>query len=61
MGGPCDRGGAYRVLVATSEGKTPREKPRHMWEDKIKMDFIIRKVEGASEFGNKALGCIKCE
>ena len=31
--------GAYRVLVEKPEGKRPLEKPRHRWEDNIKMDL----------------------
>jgi len=30
---------AYRVLVRKSEGKRPLGRPRHRWEDNIKMDF----------------------
>jgi hypothetical protein len=29
----------YRVLVGKPEGKRPLERPRHRWEDGIKMDF----------------------
>ena len=29
----------YRVLVGKPEGKTPLERPRHRWEDNIKMDL----------------------
>jgi hypothetical protein len=31
--------GAYRVLVGKSEGRRPLERPRHRWEDNIKMDL----------------------
>jgi hypothetical protein len=30
---------AYRVLVGKPEGRRPLEKPRHRWEDNIKMDL----------------------
>jgi hypothetical protein len=30
--------GAYRVLVGSSEGKRPLERPRRRWEVNIKMD-----------------------
>ena len=40
MGGACarigERRGLYRVLP---EGKCPLERPRHIWEDNIKMDL----------------------
>jgi hypothetical protein len=29
----------YRVLVGKSEGKRPPGRPRHRWEDEIKMDL----------------------
>jgi len=32
-----DRRGAYRVLVGKPEGKKPLGRPRHRWEDNIKM------------------------
>jgi len=32
-------GGVYRVLVGKPEGKRPLGRPRHRWEDNIKMDF----------------------
>jgi hypothetical protein len=32
------RRGAYRVLVGKPEGKKPLGKPRHKWENSIKMD-----------------------
>jgi hypothetical protein len=34
-----ERRGVYRVLVGKPEGKTPLGRPRHRWEDNIKMDF----------------------
>jgi hypothetical protein len=33
-----DRRGACRVLVGRPEGKRPRGRPRHRWEDNNKMD-----------------------
>jgi hypothetical protein len=34
-----ERRGLYRVLVGKPEGKTPLRRPRHRWEDTIKMDL----------------------
>jgi len=34
-----ERRGIYRVLVGKPEGKRPLERPRHRWEDNIKMDL----------------------
>jgi hypothetical protein len=34
-----ERKDVYRVLVGKSEGKRPLGKPRHRWQDNIKMDF----------------------
>ena len=31
--------GAYRVLVGKPKGKRPLGRPRHRWEDNIKMDI----------------------
>jgi hypothetical protein len=33
------RRGAYRVLVGKPEGKRPFGRPRHRWDDNIKMDL----------------------
>jgi len=33
-----ERRGAYRVLVEKPEGRRPLGRPRHRWEDNIKMD-----------------------
>jgi hypothetical protein len=30
---------AYRILVAKPEGKRPLGRPRHRWEDNIRMDL----------------------
>ena len=34
-----ERRDVYRVLVGKSEGKRPLGRPRHKWEDNIKMDI----------------------
>ena len=34
-----ERRGLYRVLVRKPEGKRPHGRPRHRWEDNIKMDL----------------------
>jgi hypothetical protein len=36
--------GVHRVLVGKPERKRPLGRPRHRWEDKIKMD--LQEVEG---------------
>jgi hypothetical protein len=33
------KSGIYRVLVKKPEGKRPLGRPRHRWEDNIKMDL----------------------
>jgi hypothetical protein len=30
---------AYRILIGNPEGKRPLGRPRHMWEDNIKMNL----------------------
>jgi len=32
-------GGTYKVLVGKPDGKRPLGRPRHRWEDSIKMDL----------------------
>ena len=34
-----ERRGVYRILVGKPEGKRPFGRPRHRWEDNIKMDL----------------------
>jgi len=34
-----ERRGVYKVLVGKPEGKRPLGRPRHRWEDNIKMDL----------------------
>jgi len=34
-----ERRGVYRVLVGKPEGKRPLGRPKHRWEDNIKMDL----------------------
>jgi hypothetical protein len=34
-----ERKGIYMVLVGKREGKRPLGRPRHRWEDNIKMDL----------------------
>jgi hypothetical protein len=31
---------AYRILVGKPEGKRSLERPRHKWDDNIKMDLV---------------------
>jgi hypothetical protein len=35
-----DKSKAYRLLVEKPEGKRPLGKPRHRWEDNIRMDHL---------------------
>jgi hypothetical protein len=43
MGGACSMYGegraVYRVLVGKPEGKRPLGRPRHKWEDNIRMEL----------------------
>jgi len=42
MDGACSmygtRRGVYRILVGITEGKRPLGRPRHRWENNIKLD-----------------------
>jgi hypothetical protein len=40
--------GAYRVLVGRPESKRPLGRPRHRWEDNIKMDLGEIGIDGAN-------------
>jgi hypothetical protein len=40
--------GAYRVWVGQPEGKRPVGRPRHRWEDNIKMDLGEIGIDGAN-------------
>ena len=37
---------AYRVLVGKPEGKRPLGRPRHRWEDHLKMDLKEMELDG---------------
>jgi hypothetical protein len=39
--------GVYRVLVGRLEGKRPLGKPRHRWEENIKMDLREIGIDGS--------------
>jgi hypothetical protein len=39
--------GVYRVLVGKPEGKRPLGRPRHRWEDNIKIDLREIGIDGA--------------
>jgi hypothetical protein len=40
--------GVYTILVGRPEGKRPLGRPRHRWEDNIKMDFREIGIDGAN-------------
>jgi len=40
--------GVHRVLVGKPEGKRPLQRPRHRWEDNIKMD--LQEVGGCGDW-----------
>jgi hypothetical protein len=40
--------GVYRVLVGRPEGKRPLGRPRHRWENNIKMDPREIRIDGAN-------------
>jgi hypothetical protein len=43
-----ERRGVYRVLVGTPKGKRPLGRPRHMWEDNIKIDIREIRIYGVN-------------
>jgi hypothetical protein len=40
--------GVYRVLAGRPEGKRPLVRPRHRWEDSIKLDLREIGINGAN-------------
>jgi hypothetical protein len=40
--------GVCKVLVGRPEGKRPLGRPRHMWEDNIKMELREIRIDGAN-------------
>jgi hypothetical protein len=38
--------GIYRVLVLRPEGKIPHGRPKHLWEDNIKIDLRELGIDG---------------
>jgi hypothetical protein len=40
--------GVYRVLVGRPEGKRPLGRPRHRWENNIKMDLREIGIDGTN-------------
>jgi hypothetical protein len=44
-----ERRGIYRVLVEKPEGKRTLGRPRHRWEDNIKMDLLEVGLGGWAE------------
>jgi hypothetical protein len=40
--------GAYRILVGRPEGKRPLGRPRHRWENNIKLDLREIGIDGAN-------------
>ena len=46
-----EESGVHRVLVGKPEGKRPLARPRHRWENNIKMDF--------KEMGGGSMNCIE--
>jgi hypothetical protein len=48
-----ERRGAYEVLAGKPEGKRPLGKPRHRWDDNIKVD--LKEVECGTWTGSSWL------
>jgi hypothetical protein len=58
-----DSRGVYRVVVGKPEVKRPRGRPRHRWEDNIKMDLQEEGCEGMdwielSQYRDRWLGLV---
>jgi hypothetical protein len=66
-----ERRGVYRVLVGKPKGKTSLLRPRHRWEDNIKMDLQevgcggmdwieLAQDRGTCDSGNEPSNSVKC-
>ena len=63
-----EKRGIYRVLVGKPERKILPGRPRHRWEDNVKMDLQEMgsgsmdwlKLAGTCQCGNEPSGSIKC-
>jgi hypothetical protein len=40
--------GVYKVLVGRPKGRRPLGRPRHRWEDNVKMDLREIEIEGVN-------------
>ena len=62
MVGACSMYGGrrdvHRVLVGKPEGRRPLGKPRHRWEDNIKLDLQAVRCGGMDWI--ELAGCCKC-
>jgi hypothetical protein len=48
---------SHRILVQTPEGKNPVARPRHRWENNIKMDANKVRLEGTDRIGTSVDSC----
>jgi hypothetical protein len=48
--------GIYKALVGRPEGKRPLRRPRHRWEDNIKMGLGRQGSMGRTGFGGLRIG-----
>jgi hypothetical protein len=46
--------GVYRFLVGRPEGKRPMGRPRHRWEDNVKLD--LREIDRWNELNSAGSG-----
>jgi hypothetical protein len=62
---------AYRMLVEKPKGKITLARPRHRWDNNIKIDLqevgwgmdridLAQKIDSCCECGNETPGSIKC-
>jgi hypothetical protein len=50
----------YKVLVGKPEGKRPLGRPRHGWEDGIRMDLRGCGLDSTSSGQGLVVGCSEC-
>jgi hypothetical protein len=50
----------FKVLVGKPEGKRPLRRPRHSWEDGIRMDLVGGGLDLTSSGQGPVAGCFVC-
>jgi hypothetical protein len=65
VGGACGHMGeerkVYKVLVGKPKGKRPLERPRHRWENGVRMDLRECGLDSTGSGQGPVVGCCECD